>query len=92
MIIKEGFLLSQHYYQLCCRYNGKVVRINDRHGRVHVGRICRVTQSKVFIEPVIQRGGYGFGFGYRYGFGFGAPYGLGLGLITGIALGGLLFW
>jgi hypothetical protein len=84
-------MMSQHYYHLCCRYNGKVVRINDRNGRVHVGRIHRVTPHKVYIEPTIGRGGYGFGY-YGYGYGFGAPYGIALGFITGVALGGLLFW
>ncbi|KKI88666.1 hypothetical protein WQ54_29550 [Bacillus sp. SA1-12] len=85
--------MSQHYYGLCCRYNGKVVRIHERNGRVHVGRICRVTPNKVFIEPMRQRSGYGLGFygGYGYG-GYGYPYGIGLGFITGIALAGLFFW
>ncbi|MDQ0228901.1 hypothetical protein [Metabacillus malikii] len=81
--------MSQHYYHLCCRYNGKVVRINDSYGRVHVGKICRVTPHKVFIQPLNQRPGYGFGY---YGYGYGYPYGIGLGLITGIALAGLFFW
>jgi hypothetical protein len=85
-----GKIMSQHYYDLCCRYNGKVVRINDRSGRVHVGKICRVTRNKVFIEPMMRRGGYGYG--YYGGYGYGYPYGIGLGLITGIALAGLFFW
>jgi hypothetical protein len=84
-----GINMSQHYYNLCCRYHGKVVRINDRNDRVHVGRICRVTPNKVYIEPLQQRGGYGLGY---YGYGYGYPYGIGLAFITGIALGGLLFW
>ncbi len=84
--------MSQHYYDLCCRYNGKVVRITDRSGRTHVGRICRVTPNKVFIEPRIQRGGFGFYGPYGYGWGYGPAYGIGLGFITGIVLGGLLFW
>ncbi|APH04731.1 hypothetical protein [Bacillus weihaiensis] len=84
--------MSHHYYQLCCKYNGKVVRISDRHGRNHVGKICRVTQDKVYIQPLIQRGGgYGYGY-YGYGYGYGAPYGIGLGFITGLVLGGLFFW
>ncbi|HZH62982.1 MAG TPA: hypothetical protein VEY70_26230 [Metabacillus sp.] len=82
--------MSQHYYNLCCRYYGKDVRITDRTGRVHLGRICRVTPNKVYIEPRIQRGGFGYGF---YGpYGYGPAYGIGLGFITGIVLGGLLFW
>ncbi|QGQ46562.1 hypothetical protein [Metabacillus sediminilitoris] len=84
--------MSQHYYDICCRYQGKDVRINDRNGRVHVGRILKVTRNKVYIEPRLQRGGYGIGFYGGYGYGYGYPYGIGLGFITGIVLGGLLFW
>ena len=83
--------MSQHYYHLCCRYKGKVVRITDKAGRVHVGRICRVTPHKVYIEPMIRRGGYGFGFG-GWGWGFGAPFGIAFGFIAGFALGSLFFW
>lgn len=81
--------MSQNYYDLCCRYQGKVVRINDTRGRMHVGRINRVTRNKVYIEPMTQRGGYSFGY---YGYGYGYPYGIGLGFIAGIALAGLFFW
>ena len=84
-------MMSQHYYHLCCHHKGKVVRITDKAGRVHVGRICRITPHKVYIEPMIRRGGYGFGY-YGYGYGFGAPFAIGLGFIAGFALGGLLFW
>lgn len=92
MSVREGKKLSQHYYDICCRYQGKDVRINDRNGRVHVGRILKVTRNKVYIEPRLQRGGYGIGFYGGYGYGYGYPYGIGLGFITGIVLGGLLFW
>ncbi|KAB2494423.1 hypothetical protein [Priestia endophytica] len=79
------------YYNLCCRYKGRMVRINDRHGRTHVGRIMNVTQRQVFIQPM--QGGRGFGYfgGYGYGYGYGAAYGVALGAITGIALASLFF-
>ncbi|MFD1735488.1 hypothetical protein ACFSCX_02825 [Bacillus salitolerans] len=85
--------MSQDIYGLCCRYQGKVVRINDRNGRVHVGRITRVTRSHVYITPAGRpgAGGYGYGF-YGAGYGWGAGYGLALGVITGIALAGLFWW
>jgi hypothetical protein len=38
--------------ELCNRYMGKVVRIHDKSGREHVGRITKVTNEKVWIEPV----------------------------------------
>lgn len=84
------------YYELCCRHHGRVVRINDRHGNTHTGRITRVTRSKVYIDPVGQRrnlGGFGYGF-YGYGpYGYGGyGYGIALGAITGLALAGLFFW
>ncbi|MRX72900.1 hypothetical protein GJU40_12190 [Bacillus lacus] len=88
------------YYRLCCQHHNQIVRINDRYGNVHVGRIMNVTRSKVYLQPVsAPRGprGYGLGYyggyrgrGYGYGYGYGV-YGLGIGLITGFALG-LLFW
>jgi hypothetical protein len=83
-------------YGLCCRYQGKTVRIREHNGREHVGRIARVSPNRVYIEPVGGRGrlgGYGYGFdgrGYGYGYGFG--YGIALGAIAGIALAGLFFW
>jgi ferredoxin-fold anticodon binding domain-containing protein len=38
------------YYDICNRHIGKTARITDRSGRVHVGRITRVTRNKVYIE------------------------------------------
>jgi len=38
--------------ELCNRYMGKVVRIHDKLGKEHVGRITKVTNEKVWIEPV----------------------------------------
>lgn len=86
--------MSHDIYGLCCRYQGKVVKITERCGRTHIGKITRVTPNRVYIEPVGGRGlgGYGYGFygypGYGYGFGFS----LALGAIVGIALAGLFFW
>ncbi|MEC1622117.1 hypothetical protein P4T79_08015 [Bacillus mojavensis] len=87
----------EKYYHLCRQHQGKVARITERNGRVHVGRITRVTNSKVFIAPVTSggpRGGFGYGYwgGYGYGYGYGAAYGIGLGLIAGVALAGLFFF
>ncbi len=53
----------ERYYHLCKNHQGKVVRITERGGRVHVGRITRVTRDRVFIAPV---GGGPRGFGYGY--------------------------
>jgi hypothetical protein len=90
---------NENYYNLCCRYQGRHVRIDDRRGNVHVGRISRVTRSHVFIQPTRHRGNNGYG-GYGYGgyggyygdYGYGEGYGLALGAITGIALASLFFW
>jgi hypothetical protein len=87
--------MSQDIYGLCCRHHGKIVRISCRDGRVHVGRISRVTPNRVYIDPIGPNiGGYGYGYGgYGYGFrrrGFGV--GIALGVITGVALSGLFFW
>ncbi|MDQ8091561.1 hypothetical protein [Bacillus amyloliquefaciens] len=82
----------QNYYHICRQHHGKVARITERNGRVHVGRIVRVTRSKVYISPVGHGGHRGYGYGCWGWGGWGAAYGIGLGLITGFALGGLLFW
>ncbi|KIL45378.1 hypothetical protein [Jeotgalibacillus soli] len=83
---------NSNVYNLCCRYQGKVVRIQDRNGRVHVGEITRVSRDRVWIRPVRNQGGYGYGwYGYGYGYG-GFGYGIALGAITGIALAAALFW
>ncbi|BCD00562.1 hypothetical protein BC30048_3464 [Bacillus cereus] len=54
----------QKCYDTCRRYFGKVVRIEDRDGRIHLGKIIDVTQSSVWIEPVQQRSSFDSGFGY----------------------------
>ncbi|WP_456271278.1 hypothetical protein [Bacillus sp. AK031] len=78
------------YYHVCCRYQGKVVRINDRFGRTHIGEITRVSRSKVFIRPVRPNPGYGYFGGWGYGY-YGFGYGIALGAITGLALAAF-FW
>lgn len=79
-------------YDLCCRYQGRVVSICCRDGKRHTGKIVRVTNSHVYIQPVDGRnmGGFGFGFWGGYG-GFYRPYAIPLAFITGVVLGGL-FW
>lgn len=90
---KGGKKMTQDMYGLCCRYNGKVVKINERNGRVHHGRITRVSRSHVYIQPVGGRGPGGLGYwGWGPGWGWGAGYGVALGAITGIALAGLFLW
>lgn len=42
-------------YDTCQRYFGKVVRIEDRDGRIHLGKIIDVTNDSVWIEPMQQR-------------------------------------
>ena len=73
-------------YDLCCRYQGKMVCITDRRGCKHIGRITKVDRDMVWIMPTRERGGYGQGFfGFRRSnFGIG----IALGTILGIALVG----
>ncbi|WP_141532125.1 hypothetical protein, partial [Bacillus cereus] len=54
----------QKCYDTCQRYFGKVVRIEDRDGRIHLGKIIDVTKDSVWIEPMQQRSSFDTGFGY----------------------------
>ncbi|MCI3987683.1 hypothetical protein MMJ63_24260, partial [Bacillus vallismortis] len=75
-------------YPLCTNHQGQVVRITERGGRVHVGRITRVTTDRVYITPA-GAGPRGFGYVYWGGYwGYGADYCIYLCLITGVALAG----
>jgi hypothetical protein len=85
--------MSPHWYHVCCRYHGQVVRIHDRFENIHVGRITRVTPTHVYIAPVGSRnlGGFGYGFGgWGWGWGWGHRR-IALAAIAAIALIGL-FW
>jgi len=62
------------YYNLCCQHRGQLVRITEKCGRVHVGKIANVDPKYVWIQP--DRGAGGYGYGYQYGApGYGAPHG-----------------
>ena len=84
-------------YEMCCKYQGKRVRITDNRNNVHVGRITKVDNRMVWLLPD-NFDGHGLGFwgygGYGYG-GFGGSglgYGIAIGAIAGIALASLFFW
>ncbi len=80
-------------YNLCCKYQGKHVRITDNKGNVHCGVITKVDNRQVWIMPDNNSGGYGIGFwGFGAGAGVGFGYGIALGAITGIALTSLFFF
>lgn len=82
------------FYDLCCRYHGRTVRITCRDGSVHVGEITRIRRDMVWIRPAEGLGGYGLGFGGFGGYGRFGGFGIGiaLGAITGIALASAFFW
>lgn len=85
------------FYQQCQRYQGQVVTIRCRDGSSHCGRIMRVSPSHVYIQPNRRGALNGFGMGYYPGYGGYPGYGYNpvavpLAFVTGIVLGGLLFW
>ncbi|MCM3617249.1 hypothetical protein M3936_06645 [Sutcliffiella horikoshii] len=86
--------MSQFYNQ-CCRYQGQMVTVRCRGGVSHHGRIVRVSPSHVYIQPTGRNrfGGFGMGFwgGYYGGYGYN-PVAVPLAFVTGVVLGGLLFW
>ena len=94
-------------YSLCCQYHGKVVRVHDINGQVHLGRIIDVTDESVWLQPVDSRAldlGFGyngyddFGRDYGYDYEYDSYYGAGaviefaFGFIIGIALAALFFF
>ncbi|TFJ94427.1 hypothetical protein [Lentibacillus salicampi] len=86
-----------HFYDLCCKYKGRPVRIATRDGRVHRGVINHVDHDRVFIQPLRHGaglGGFGYGgfYGPGYGYGTGFGYGIALGAIGTLALLPFFFW
>ena len=53
----------QKCYNTCHRYFGKVVRIEDVDGYVHIGKIVDVTNDSVWIDPV-HESSFNTGLGY----------------------------
>lgn len=43
--------MSCNPYDLCCRYQGQVVQIREQSGREHIGRITRISDNRVWIDP-----------------------------------------
>lgn len=78
-----------NFYQLCCQHTGKNVRITCRDGKVHTGRITRVTKDHVWIRPAGGLGGFGYGFYGGYGYGYGYP--IALAAVAGFALASAFF-
>ncbi|OMP66353.1 hypothetical protein [Domibacillus epiphyticus] len=75
-------------YSICRKHYGKTVRITCLDGRVHSGRITRVTREHVWIRPI---GGFGgFGYGFYGGYGYGIP--IALAAIGGFALATAFLW
>lgn len=59
---------SHKHFHTCRRYYGRVVRIEDYKGNIHIGRIVDLTDESVWIEPVHRkRFDHGFGFGGSFG-------------------------
>ncbi|RKL67782.1 hypothetical protein CR203_10590 [Salipaludibacillus neizhouensis] len=93
---------GNHYYDICCRYKGKHVRIVDLKGLEHHGKIVDVDNKYVYLEKE-GRGYSGFGYGYGgyypgYGYPGYTPYPyrpvvpIALAAIGGFALGAAFFW
>lgn len=78
--------MSRDYYQLCCRHQGRAVRIRDKFGKVHRGIIDRVSPTHVYIRPFGPKNRRGFDYGgFGYG-GFGRPFGFGFGFGAAAAI------
>ncbi|WP_179295537.1 hypothetical protein [Bacillus sp. FJAT-45350] len=65
------------YFDLCQRHVGQVVKIREKSGVEHYGKIVNVDQQYVYLETNSHRrefGGYGYG-SFGPGFGPGVGYG-----------------
>lgn len=87
-------MANSDVYGLCCQYHGKKVRIRCHDGKIHSGRITRVTKSHVWIEPSGSWGGFGLGYygGYGYRYGYRSGYPIALSFVAGVALAAAFFW
>lgn len=60
-------------YHLCCQHQGKIVHIYEKSGKAHHGRIVKVDQEYVWIDPVgTSPRGFGYGYGGYPAYGYGA--------------------
>ncbi|NMM68787.1 hypothetical protein HHU09_14095, partial [Bacillus clausii] len=56
--------MAENYYNICQQHIGKCVVITEHNGRRHYGRIMRVDNKHVYLQPLGNRGfGYGWGWG-----------------------------
>lgn len=87
---------AQQYYDICCRYRGKQVRITDLSGVEYRGRIVDVDQKFVYLERESSPfTGFGYGYGGYYGGYYYRPrpiFPIALAAIGGFALGAAFFW
>jgi len=82
----------EHFHGLCHRHMGRAVEIRTHDGRIHRGIIHRVSNDRVFLQPIGRPrnlGGFGYG-GWGWGWGWGA--GIALGFIASLAVLSLFFW
>jgi hypothetical protein len=77
-------------YSLCQKHYGKTVRITCHDGKVHTGKITRLTREHVWISPSGGLGG--FGYGYYGGYGYRRAFPIALAAIAGFALATAFFW
>lgn len=85
--------MSCNTYDLCCRYNGQVVQIKEHSGRVHFGRITRVSDDRVWIDPQYSdsyHSSRNVMFHHYPTYHYGYP--IALGFISGIILASLFFF
>jgi hypothetical protein len=80
----------EYFHGLCHRHMGRAVEIRTHDGRIHRGIIHRVSNNRVFLQPIRRPRNLG-GFGYG-GWGWGWGAGIALGSIASIALLSLFFW
>lgn len=81
-------MTAKHYHGVCRGYHGRMVEVKTNDGQIYRGRIENVDGDHVYLQPMRDFCGLGYGFLFRRY----EPYRIVLGTIAALALIPLFFW
>ncbi|OLN22234.1 hypothetical protein BTO30_10830 [Domibacillus antri] len=53
---------STSMYKRCCHYDGKIVRLTEHDGKIHIAEMTNVNREFVWLRPVGNWRGFGLGY------------------------------